>query len=57
MTGKNTVIVREYVRVVASQNDTKITQIGGTVRTDVPGAQTTHDNLQAGQFVELDIKG
>jgi len=47
--------VREYVRIVASQNDTKITQIGGTVRTDVTGAQTTLDNLQAGQFVELEV--
>ena len=47
--------VREYVRIVASENDTKITQTGGTVRTDVQGAQTDLNNLQAGEFVELEV--
>jgi hypothetical protein len=48
-------VSRNRVRVVASQNVTHISQIGGTVRTDVPGAQTNLINLQAGQFIELDI--
>jgi len=48
-------IERDIVRIVASQNNTKITQTGGTIRTGVPGAQTDLDSLQAGQFVELEI--
>ena len=48
--------IRDLVRIVASQKDTYITQTGGIVRTDVPGAQTTLDNLlQPGQFVELEV--
>ena len=46
---------KEFVRIVASQSGTYITQTGGTIRTGVPGAQTSLDNLQAGQFVELEI--
>ena len=46
----------DIVRIVASQNNTTITQTGGSIRTGVPGAQNTLDYpLQAGQFVELDI--
>jgi len=43
-----------YARIVASRDGTDITQIGGTIRT-VPGGQTNLTNLQAGQFVELNI--
>jgi len=43
-----------FVRIVASRNGTDITQIGGTIRT-VPGGQTNLSNLQAGQFVELNV--
>jgi len=43
-----------FVRIVASRNGTDITQIGGTIRT-VPGGQSSLTNLQAGQFVELNI--
>ena len=46
---------REIVRIVASQDSTTITQKGGTLRTGVPGAQETLTNLQARQFVELDL--
>jgi len=46
---------KEVVRIVASQNGTNITQTGGTLRTGIPGAQATLTNLQAGQFVELDL--
>jgi hypothetical protein len=48
--------VRDIVRIVASQNNTNITQVvGGTLRVGAPGAQTSLLNLQAGQFVELAI--
>jgi hypothetical protein len=47
-------ILLDIVRIVASQNNTNIIQRGGEIRT-VPGAQTTLDNLQAGQFVELGV--
>jgi len=46
---------QEIIRIIVSQNGTYITQTGGTIRIGVPGAQTTLSNLQAGQFVELDI--
>jgi len=46
---------RDIVRIVASQNNTNITQIGGILRPDVPGTQPSLDALQAGQFVELEI--
>jgi len=46
---------KNIVRIVAAYNGTIITQTGGTIRTGVPGAQTSLTNLQAGQFVELDI--
>ncbi|MCL2400828.1 MAG: IgGFc-binding protein [Defluviitaleaceae bacterium] len=45
---------RNFVRIVASQDGTNITQIGGTVLSTA-GAQTTLTNLQAGQWVELEI--
>ena len=51
-----TVMEQEIVRIVASQNDTEITTLtGGTVRLGVPEAQTDITNLQAGEWVELDI--
>ena len=47
---------KDIVRIVVSQNNTTITQKGGSIRTGVPGAQTSLlFPLQAGQFVELDI--
>ena len=47
---------RDIVRIVVSQNNTNITQIsGGTIRTGVPGAQTSLTNLQTGQFIELEV--
>ena len=51
-----TVMETERVRIVVSQDGTNITTLtGGTIRTGVPGAQTFLTNLQAGDFVELDI--
>ena len=51
-----TVMESEIVRIVASQNNTNIIQLtGGTIRTGIPGAQTTLTKLQAGDFIELDI--
>jgi len=44
----------EYVRIVASEDDTTIEQTGGTIRTGT-GGQPTLTNLQAGEFVELEI--
>jgi len=49
------VIDKDVVRIVASQDGTNITQTGGTLRTGIPGAQETLTNLQAHQFVELDL--
>ena len=50
-----TIMESEIVRIVASQNNTNITQlVGGAIRTGIPGAQTSFP-LQAGEFVELDI--
>jgi hypothetical protein len=46
---------KNIVRIVASKDGTNITQTGGTIRTGVPGAQTSLTGLQAGEFVELDI--
>ena len=45
---------KDFVRIVASQNGTNITQIGGTRRT-VSGGQNTLTNLNAGQWVELEV--
>ena len=45
---------RDFVRIIASQNGTNITQIGGTIR-NVAGGQTTLTNLNAGQWVELEV--
>ncbi|MDR2971806.1 MAG: hypothetical protein LBU83_07770, partial [Bacteroidales bacterium] len=51
-----TIMEQGIVRIVVSQDNTNITQItGGVIQTDVPGAKTTLTNLQAGDFVELDI--
>ena len=44
----------ERVRIVASQSGTNIIQTGGTIMTD-SGGQPSLNNLQAGQFVELEI--
>jgi len=57
--GKNffipvTVRKRERIRVVASQNGTNITQTGGVIQS-VAGGQTSLNNLNAGQWVELEI--
>ena len=50
-----TIKQKDIVRIVASQNNTNITQLaGGTIRNS-PGAQLSPYDLQAGQFVELDI--
>ena len=45
---------RDFVRILASQNSTNITQTGGKIR-NVSGGQTTLANLNAGQWVELEI--
>ena len=45
---------KNFVRIVASQDNTAITQTGGTIRTDW-GGQPFLTNLQAGQFVELEV--
>jgi len=50
-----TVIEQGIVRIVVSQNNTNITQLGGIIRTGVPNAQTSLTNLQAGQFIELEF--
>ena len=50
-----TASANQIVRIVVSQNNTTITKTGGTIRTGVPEAQTTLLDLQAGQFVELEI--
>ena len=46
--------VQDVVRIVVSQNNTNIKQIGGTILSG-DYAQTTLENLQAGQFVELKV--
>jgi len=48
-------IGKEFVRIVATQNNTTITQTGGTKQTGVPGANANLANLQAGDFVELEV--
>ena len=48
---------RERVRIVASQNNTNITQFTpGTLITGT-GGQTSGNNLSAGQFIEIEITG
>jgi len=44
---------KERVRIVASQNGTKVTQTGGLIQS-IPGGQASL-NLDAGQWVELEI--
>jgi len=46
----------ERVRILATQNGTNITQVGGTLPAVAPlGCQRRLTNLNAGQFVELEI--
>ena len=45
---------KDRVRIVVSQNNTNILQAGGSLITN-SGGQTSLTNLQAGQFVELEI--
>ncbi|MCL2246033.1 MAG: hypothetical protein FWC10_02850 [Lentimicrobiaceae bacterium] len=45
---------RDIVRIVVSQNNTTITQTGGTLLFP-QGGQTSFENLQAGQFIELEV--
>ena len=45
---------KDIVRIVVSQDSTNITQTGGTIRTWW-GGQPTLTNLNAGQWVELDV--
>ena len=47
-------ITSNYVRIVAAHNGTDITQAGGIIQS-VGGSQTNLTNLQAGQFVELEV--
>jgi len=49
-----TAIGTEYVRILAAHNNTTITQTGGTIVTGT-GGKPTLSNLQAGEFVELEI--
>ena len=49
-----TVVGTEYVRILASEDNTTIFQTGGTIITGT-GGQPTLDSLQAGQYVELKI--
>ena len=44
----------DVVRIVVSKNGTNIQQVGGIMRA-VGNSQTTLTNLQAGQFVELEV--
>jgi hypothetical protein len=45
---------KDRIRIVASQNGTNISQSGGSIQA-VTGGQTTLTNLNAGQWVELEI--
>ena len=47
-------LAKDRVRIVASQNGTDITQNGGTLVSSL-GSQMSFTNLQAGQFIELEI--
>jgi len=47
-------IISDHVRIVVAQNGTFISQTGGTVLS-VGSSQTNLSNLQAGQFVELEV--
>ena len=50
---------RDRVRIIASQDGTTITRVGGTVKTDISGSPNVVTSLasplNAGQFVELEI--
>ncbi|MCL2400826.1 MAG: IgGFc-binding protein [Defluviitaleaceae bacterium] len=46
----------ERVRIVATQDDTDITQVGGVVVSDATGSQNRLTNLNTGQWVELEIR-
>jgi hypothetical protein len=45
----------ERVRIVAAKNGTNIDQVGGTLKTNVSGAQDHLNNLQSGEWVELEV--
>ena len=47
-------IISDHVRIVVAQSGTNITQTGGTILS-VGTSQTNLNNLQAGQFVELEV--
>jgi hypothetical protein len=47
-------LTRDRVRIIASQNGTNITHIGGTLVSS-SGSQMSLSNLLAGQFVEIEI--
>jgi hypothetical protein len=49
-----TIVNYERVRIVVSKNGTDIIQTGGAIMTD-NGGQPSLTNLQAGQFVELEV--
>jgi len=46
----------ERIRIVALKNNTNITQTGGTIKTDSPGAQNSLTGLNASDFVELEMQ-
>ena len=47
-------LAKDRVRIVVSQDGTNISQIGGELKS-ATGSQMTLTNLQAGQFVELEV--
>jgi hypothetical protein len=47
-------LAKDRVRIMVSQNGTYITQIGGELKSST-GSQMTLNNLQEGQFVELEV--
>jgi hypothetical protein len=47
-------LIRDIVRIVASEDNTNITQIGGKLLYST-GSQSSLTNLKAGQFVELEV--
>ena len=46
---------KDRVRIVVAENNTTISLIGGTLKTDVMYAQDHLNNLMAGQFVEIEV--
>jgi hypothetical protein len=47
-------LTKDRVRIVALEDNTNIIQFGGEIKSAV-GSQMSLDNLQAGQFVELEV--